>query len=87
MELIDILDFRVVINYNEKKNMAIHDVCVDEEGWRVETYLRYLKIYFSINLIDLNKKIFKLFINEMKWIINFINFPWYSDYFVFTNQA
>jgi hypothetical protein len=55
--------------------MEIDDFCVDEEGRRVETYLRYLKIYFSINFIDLNKKILKLFINEMKWMINFINFP------------
>lgn len=45
--------------------MAIDDVCVDEERRRVETYLRYLKIYFSINFIDLNKKILKLFI----WIL------------------
>jgi hypothetical protein len=51
---IDILNSRVVLNYNEKKIMAIDDVCLDEERPRAETYLRYLKIYFSINFIDLN---------------------------------
>ncbi len=52
--------------------MAIDDVCVDEERTRAETYLRYLKICFSINFIDLIKSL-KAIDENQNYEINFKN--------------